>query len=69
MAQVNGFVEEMNGAGVDWQLNVYGGAMHGFTHEIGPHLPGVAYNAAADARSAAAIREFFAEIFGKAERK
>jgi dienelactone hydrolase len=66
MAQVNGFVDEMNGAGADWQLIAYGGAMHGFTHEAGPHPPGVAYNALADARSAAAIRDFFAEIFAKA---
>jgi len=69
MAQVNGFVEEMNGADADWQLAIYGGAMHGFTHEKGPYLPGVAYNAAADVRSAAAIREFFGEIFGVAEYK
>ena len=69
MAQVNAFVEEMNGAGADWQLVIYGGAMHGFTHETGPSLPGVAYNAAADARSAAAMREFLGEILGTAERK
>jgi len=48
----------------NWQLNIYGGAMHGFTHETGPYHPGPAYNAQADARSALAIREFFAEIFG-----
>ena len=64
MAQVNAFVEEMNGAGADWQLVIYGGAMHGFTHETGPHLPGVAYNATADARSSAAIRDFLGELFG-----
>ena len=64
MAQVNGFVVEMNGAEADWQLIAYGGAMHGFTHEAGRHPPGVAYNAQADARSAAAIRAFFAEVFG-----
>ena len=64
MAHINGFMEEMNGASADWQLIVYGGAMHGFTHETGPHLPGVAYNAAADARSSAAIREFLGELFG-----
>jgi dienelactone hydrolase len=69
MAQVTAFVEEMNGAGADWQLIAYGGAMHGFTHETGPYLPGVAYNALADARSTASIREFFAEIFGTAERE
>lgn len=63
MAQVNTFVEEMNGAGSNWQLIAYGGAMHGFTHEAGPYAPGVAYNALADARSSAAIRDFFAEMF------
>jgi dienelactone hydrolase len=66
MAQVNGFVEEMSAAGADWQLIVYGGAMHGFTHETGPFPPGVAYNAQADARSTAAIQAFFGEIFAKA---
>jgi dienelactone hydrolase len=63
MTQVNAFVQEMNDAGADWQLIVYGGAMHGFTHETGPTLAGVAYHAVADARSAAAIRDFFNELF------
>jgi len=36
MTKVNAFVQEMNEAGADWQLAVYGGAMHGFTHETGP---------------------------------
>jgi dienelactone hydrolase len=62
--QVNAFVQEMNEAGADWQLIVYGGAMHGFTHEGGPTMPGVAYNAAADARSAIAMQIFFSELFG-----
>ncbi len=64
MPHVTAFVEEMNGAGADWQLIVYGGAVHGFTHRSGPALPGVAYNAAADTRSAMAIKNFFAEVFG-----
>jgi dienelactone hydrolase len=64
MTQVNAFVQEMNDAGVDWQLMVYGSAMHGFTHETGPAVPGVAYNAMADARSATAIQDFFNETFG-----
>ena len=50
MAQVNAFAEEMNSAGADWQLIIYGGAMHGFTHEVGPYGPGVAYHADSDAR-------------------
>jgi dienelactone hydrolase len=63
MTQVNAFVQEMNDAGADWQLIAYGGAMHGFTHETGPALPGVAYHAVADARSASAIHTFFNELF------
>lgn len=64
MAHVTGFAEEMGSAGADWQLTVYGGAMHGFTHEEDYKVPGVAYHAQADARSSMAIRDFFAEIFG-----
>lgn len=64
---VTAFVEEMNQAGADWQLIVYGGALHGFTHETPSTTPGVAYNASADARSGEAIKTFFAEIFGQRE--
>jgi dienelactone hydrolase len=64
MTDVTGFVEEMNRAEVDWQLIVLGGAMHGFTHPDSPQkLPGVAYNAVADARSFAASERFLAELF------
>jgi dienelactone hydrolase len=68
MTQVTAFVEEMDRAGADWQLIVYGGAVHGFTHEHAAPgaLPGVAYHAAADARSSTAIQAFFAELFGAA---
>jgi len=64
-ADVTAFVDEMNQAGADWQLIVYGGAMHGFTHEDadGYKVPGVAYDARADARSSAALRAFLTEIF------
>jgi dienelactone hydrolase len=64
MSQVNAFVEEMNRAGADWQLIIYGGAMHGFTHKAGPQVPGVAYHAQSDARSSAAMQRFFNELFG-----
>ena len=67
MTQVQEFVEEMNRAGVDWQLNVYGGAMHGFTHDpAGPSQPGVAHHAVADARSSAALGALLAEVFAQA---
>ena len=62
-SHVAAFIEEMNQADADWQLIVYGGAMHGFTHESAPQFPGVAYHAAADARSSSSIRAFFTELF------
>jgi len=57
MEDVAAFTEEMNSAAVDWQLIVYGNAMHGFTHENASayKVPGVAYHAQADARSSAAM--------------
>ncbi len=61
---LTGFIEEMNEAGADYQLIVYGGAMHGFTHDVGPQAPGVAYHAVSDQRSFLAIKAFLAEIFG-----
>jgi dienelactone hydrolase len=63
ITQLSAFIEEMNQAGADWQLIVYGGAMHGFTHEDGPELPGVAYHRLTDFRSATAMQSFFVEIF------
>jgi dienelactone hydrolase len=66
-SQVTGFIEEMNAAQTDYQLVVYGGAMHGFTHDTGRDTPGVAYHAASDARSLTAIRTFLSEVFGSAE--
>jgi len=65
VTQVTAFIEEMNGAGADWQLITYGNAMHGFTHEDAAKypMPGVAYDARADARSWTAIQAFFDELF------
>jgi dienelactone hydrolase len=62
--QVTAFIEEMNAAGADYQLIVYGGAMHGFTHDVGMQAPGVAHHAASDKRSFLAIKAFLSEIFG-----
>jgi len=64
MTHVSAFAQEMIHAGADWQLILYGGAMHGFTHESATgQQPGVAYHAASDARSSIAIKNFLAEIF------
>lgn len=63
--EVAGFQREMTDAGVDWQLNVYGGAVHSFTNPEAGDDPvrGAAYNANADHRSWEAMKQFFAEIF------
>jgi dienelactone hydrolase len=64
LTDLQAFEDEMAKAGADWQVNVYGGAMHGFTHDAdGPSPPGVAYHAAADARSSAALKYFLDEAF------
>ena len=64
-AQVNAFEDEMRKAGVDWELNVYGGAMHAFSNaEVDRYkLNGAAYNRKADHRSWEAMKRFLAEVF------
>jgi dienelactone hydrolase len=63
--QIAGFMAEMAAAEVDWQMVFYGGAVHSFTNPDAGHaeIEGVAYDADADARSWAAMRQFFNEIF------
>ena len=64
MSQVTAFAEEMKNASADYQLIVYGNAMHGFTHETATgQQPGVRYHAQTDARSSGAIQDFFRELF------
>ena len=67
LADVTTFAEEMDHARADWQLIMYGGAMHGFTHEhaIPGAMPGVAYDALADQRSFLAARTFLAEVLNQ----
>jgi len=62
--EIAAFVDEMNAATADWQLVVFGGAFHGFTHEDATgQTPGVRYDARADARSSAAIDAFLQQAF------
>jgi dienelactone hydrolase len=63
--QVAAFADEMNAAGVDWQLIMYGNAVHAFTDwGAGDDTSqGVAYNEAADLRSWADMQQFFGEVF------
>lgn len=65
--QVAAFENEMRQAGVDWQLIVYSGAVHGFTNPANgtDNSKGAAYNALADARSWVAMQQFFNELFAK----
>jgi dienelactone hydrolase len=60
----------MRQAGVDWQLIVYGGAVHNCTNPVSGNDPsrGVAYDERADGRSWQALRLFFDEIFGAPQR-
>lgn len=65
MSQVTAFADEMKHAGADYELIVYGSAMHGFTHETAAgQQPGVMYHAQTDARSSNAIQGFFTDLFG-----
>ena len=59
------FENEMRDAHVDWQMHLYGGVVHSFTH---PHaseagLPGIAYDKRACEHSWAAMRELLDEVF------
>ncbi|MBV9379587.1 MAG: dienelactone hydrolase family protein [Streptosporangiaceae bacterium] len=65
LGDVTAFADEMNRAGADWQLIMYGGALHGFTHrQARPGaVPGVAYSELADNRSFDATRAFLAGTF------
>lgn len=66
MADVTAFAAEMNHAGADWQLIIYGRAMHGFTHSQSTSgaVPGVAYDPVADARSFTAASALLAGVLG-----
>ncbi len=58
------FEAEMRAAGVDWQMHLYGGAVHSFTNPAADgSMPAIKYDAAADARSWQAMLDLFAEVF------
>lgn len=62
---VTAFEEEMRKAGIDWQVYIYGGAVHSFTNPDSGNdkSKGLAYDEKADRRSWEAMKMFFAEIF------
>lgn len=60
------FEDEMRGAGVDWRMNLYGGAEHSFTHPWAEvvDLPGIKYHQPSDERSWRAMLDLLDETFG-----
>ena len=55
------FEKELTDAGVDWQVVLYGGAMHAFTDKVHVQAPGhgIKYDEAADKRSWRAMSDLF----------
>ena len=64
-ADMTAFEQQLRDNKVDYQIVMYGHAVHAFTDkDVGLlNLPGAKYNAAADHRSWQAMKDFFAEIF------
>jgi dienelactone hydrolase len=64
---VDQFWEAMRQAGADWQMIIYGGAVHSFTNPEagGDKSKGAAYDAKAAARSWRHLEVFFEEIFSR----
>jgi dienelactone hydrolase len=63
--QLAAFMEEMRRGGVDWQVDIYGGAVHAFTNPAAGRdkTKGVAYNEKADRRSWEALTVFLRDVF------
>ncbi len=65
-ADIEAFVAELNEAKVNWQMDIYSGAVHSFTQPMAgnDNSRGAAYNEQADHRSWSAMQLFFQELFG-----
>ncbi len=63
--QIQAFQAAMTQAGADWQMNIYGGAMHSFTNRAadGSVMPMLMYDETADRRSWRAMLDLFDEVF------
>ena len=66
-AEVAAFKKEMRDGGVDWQLIYYSDAVHAFTQKMAGNdkSKGAAYDAKADARSWAHMKQFFVEALAE----
>ncbi|HEU4615559.1 MAG TPA: dienelactone hydrolase family protein [Kofleriaceae bacterium] len=60
------FEQEMRAAKVDWRMNIYGNAVHGFANPDAGHWgnPAVQYHRPSHERSWRAMRDLFDETFG-----
>ena len=64
-AQVLAFEQEMTAHKVDWQLDIYGNTMHGFTNPLANDpVFGTVYNKPVANRAWLSMKMFFDEIFG-----
>jgi len=65
LEQRRAFEVEMTAAGVDWRMNIYGGARHSFTHPRAAlaGVPALAYDRLTDERSWRAMVDLFDEAF------
>ena len=63
--KVDAFEDQLRKAKVDYQIQVYGGAVHAFSNPAADahNIPGIKYNEKADKRSWEAMKSFFAELF------
>jgi dienelactone hydrolase len=59
------FEEQMRAAGVDWRMNLYGGAQHSFTHPQVDRIevPGLRFDELSAQRSWRAMLDLFGETF------
>jgi dienelactone hydrolase len=65
-AQRTAFEDEMRAGKVDWQMTLYGGAVHSFTSpraDLAGQPQMIRYDAKADARSWQQMRALFDEVF------
>ncbi len=69
--EIAAFQEGMRKAKADWQMVLFGGAVHSFTNPeaTGLNLPGVAYDARTAARAFKYMELFFQEIFARGSGK
>lgn len=63
--QREAFEQEMRAGGVDWRMNLYGGAVHSFTNPAADErgMAGIAYHRPTDERSWRAMLDLFEEAF------